>query len=95
MSSSEEIQEVFEQEIAEKTRVIGAHKLLDSLNGFQIEEFPDHIISETDRDLLRRIYDKDADWRKEDSGYLRIAEEDKRRLGEIILQIAGEEDVVS
>ena len=94
MSSSEEIQEVFEQEIAEKTRIIGVHKLLDCLDGFQIKDFPEDLVSAKDRALLRRIFDKDADWQEGEEPYLRFSEEDKRRLGEIICKIAdGDADV--
>lgn len=44
MSTSEEIREVFEQEIAEKTRLVvskfGPEVLYSGLHGFQIEKHP-------------------------------------------------------
>ena len=91
MSSSEEIQEVFEQDIAEKTRIIGVHKLLDCLDGFQVKDFPENLVSATDRDLLRRIFEKDKDWQQYGDYYTLISEEDKKRLGEIICKIADAE----
>ena len=87
MSSSEEIREVFEQDIREKEKVVGIHALYDNFKGFQIEKFPD-IISATDREFLQRIYQKDADWQTEDNTYLKFSDEEKERLGEIICKIA-------
>ena len=87
MSSSEEIREVFEQDIREKEKVVGIHALYDNFKGFQIEKFPD-IVSATDREFLQRIFQKDADWRAEDNDYIQFSDEDKKRFSDIICKIA-------
>ena len=92
MSSSEEIQAVREAEIREKEKLVGIHALYDNFDGFQIEKFPD-IISATDREFLRKIFEKDTEWRKEDGDFIQFTDEDKQRFKEIICKIAeGEED---
>jgi len=93
LSSSEEIQEVFESDIRAKEKQVGLHSLYDNFKGFQIEKFPD-IVSATDRELLQRIFQKDTAWQEEENVYLKFSEEDKQRFGEIIYKIAeGDNDV--
>ena len=67
MSTSEEIREIYELEIAEKNRVVlskqGIQAFLDT--GITVKDLFDFIPAE-DRDLLKRIYAKDKDWQADD-----------------------------
>lgn len=64
MSTDEEIREVFEQDIAEKERIVlNKHGILAFLDkeGVQIHELLEGVVSEDDRELLQRILDGDVD----------------------------------
>ena len=64
MSESSEIQEVFEQDIAEKTKIVynkhGIQAFLDK-EGMQIKDLYDGLVTSEDRVLLQRILDGDED----------------------------------
>ncbi len=71
MSTHEEIQAVFEWDIAEKSKVIASRKngilsFFDGLESCSVQEVFYKILDEDDRDLLKRIYEKDEDWQRED-----------------------------
>ena len=88
MSSSEEIQADFEQDIRNKEKLVGTHSLYDNFEGFQIENFPD-TVSATNRELLYRIFANDTEWQNE---YVKFSDEDKRRFSEIVCEIADEDN---
>lgn len=95
MSTSEEIRAVYEQDIAEQEKIVrnrqGILAFLDGEN-LQVQDFPEMLLSDDDRDLLKRIYENDADWRTEETDGFRLSEEDKRRFGELLLELAGDGD---
>ena len=65
MSTDEEIREIFEQDIAEKDRVVqgkyGMLPYLDGMDGLSIQELLWGIVDEEDREMLQRILDGDED----------------------------------
>ena len=64
MSESDEIQEVYEQDIRDKTRIVynkqGIQAFLDK-EGIQIKGLYDGLVTSDDRELLQRILDGDND----------------------------------
>jgi len=62
LSTSEEIQEVFEQEIASKTRQVSAKygkaPFYDYFTDLQIKRILDGVVSSEDEDMIERIYNK-------------------------------------
>ena len=63
MSTSDEIQEVYEQDIRDKTRIVynkqGIQAFLDK-EGIQIKGLYDGLVTSDDRELLQRILDNDS-----------------------------------
>jgi len=64
LSTSEEIQEVFEQDIREKTKIVynkhGIQAFLDK-EGMQIKDLYDGLVTSGDRAMLQRILNGDDD----------------------------------
>ena len=64
MSTDEEIQEVYEADIREKTKIVlskhGIQAFLDK-EGMQIKDLFDGLVTSEDRALLQRILDGDDD----------------------------------
>jgi hypothetical protein len=60
LSESDEIQEVFEQDIANKTRQVsnkfGSSPFYDYFSGLQIKRILDGVISSEDEDMIERLY---------------------------------------
>lgn len=89
MSTSEEIQEVFERDIAEKSKIVASKKngLLSFLGGLEscsVQELFYKVLDEDDRDLLKLIYAKDIDWQKDDR---KLTPEE---IIELLMEIADE-----
>ena len=65
MSTDEEIREVFEQDIAEKDKIVrGKHGMLpylDGMEGLSVQDILWGIVDEEDRELLQRILDAEVD----------------------------------
>lgn len=65
MSTSKEIQEVFNDEINKKSQQLfnraGIKPFLDGMNSYQIKELYQGILDEDDRALLTRILQQDKD----------------------------------
>ena len=61
-STSKEIQEVFEQEIASKTRQVsnkfGKAPFYDYFTDLQIKRILDGVMSSEDEDMIERLYNK-------------------------------------
>jgi exonuclease I len=64
LSKTEEIREVFEQDIREKTKIVynkhGIQAFLDK-EGMQIKDLFDGLVTSEDRELLQRILDGEED----------------------------------
>lgn len=64
MSSSDEIQEVFEQDIRKTMQIVynkyGIQAFLDK-EGMQIKDLFDGLVTSEDRDMLQRILDAEVD----------------------------------
>ena len=64
MSTSDEIQEAFEQDISEKTKIVlnkhGIQAFLDK-EGMQIKDLYDGLVTSGDRAMLQRILNGDDD----------------------------------
>ena len=64
LSTSDEIQEVYEQDIREKTKIVynkqGIQAFLDK-EGIQIKGLYDGLVTSDDRELLQRILDGDIE----------------------------------
>ena len=62
MSTSDEIQEVFEQEIASKTRQVSAKfgkaPFYDYFTDLQIQRIFDGVMSSEDEDMIERLYNQ-------------------------------------
>lgn len=65
ISTDEEIREVFESDIAEKTRIVqskcGILPFLEGMDSIQIEELLFGLVDEDDRELLARILDQEGE----------------------------------
>jgi len=76
VSTSEEIQEIFEQEIASKTRQVsskfGSSPFYDYFTDFKIKRTLDGVVSSEDEDLLERLYNR----------ILEDSDKNERRRGE-------------
>ena len=92
MSTSEEIREVFEQDIREKEKIVynehGVLPFLDGMVGVSTQELYWGILDEDDRELLQCILDKDTD--RQENEYHQFSDEDKQRFKEIICEIADD-----
>ena len=64
MSTDEEIQEVYEQDIRDKTKIVYNKQVIQAFldqEGIQSKNLYDGLVTSDDRELLQRILDNDSD----------------------------------